>query len=100
MQLQLLQYTAISRKDVEKSAGHNPERHCGWDCVHASSSRKFERMAGEAMDVFLRVIVESKKKKKEVSSTATVLELQCIDHIPYYLPGLSRAQFFGRPFSK
>ena len=25
---------------------------------------------------------------------------QCIDHIPYYLSGLSRAQFFRQPFSK
>ena len=25
---------------------------------------------------------------------------QCIDHIPYYLSGLSRALFFGQPFSK
>ena len=25
---------------------------------------------------------------------------QCIEHIPYYLSGLSRAQFFRQPFSK
>ena len=24
----------------------------------------------------------------------------CIEHIPYYLSGLSRAQFFRQPFSK
>ena len=25
---------------------------------------------------------------------------ECIDHIPYYLSGLSRAHFFRQPFSK
>ena len=25
---------------------------------------------------------------------------KCIDHIPYYLSGLSRAQFLRQPFSK
>ena len=25
---------------------------------------------------------------------------QCIEHIPYYLSGLSRAHFFRQPFSK
>ena len=25
---------------------------------------------------------------------------QCIDHIPYYLSGLSRPHFFKQPFSK
>ena len=54
----------------EKSAGDNPERYCGWPCDHSSSSRRTERMAREAMDVCLRVLVESKKK---IRSTANVL---------------------------
>ena len=28
------------------------------------------------------------------------LQEQCIDHIPYYLSGMSRAQFFRQPLSK
>ena len=55
-------YTAISRKVVGKSARDNPERYCGWFWVH-SSSKKFERMAGEAMDICLRVLKESKKSR-------------------------------------
>ena len=44
-------YTAISRKIVGKSARDNPERYCGWFSVQCSS-KQFERMAQEAMDVF------------------------------------------------
>ena len=39
------------------------ERYCGWFCVHSSSSRKFERMASEAMDVWLLVPKESRKSR-------------------------------------
>ena len=49
-------YTAILRKVVGKSARNNPERYCGWFLVHCSS-KKFERMAQEAMDVCLRALV-------------------------------------------
>ena len=55
---------------------------CFW--VHRFS-RKFERMAGEAMDICLWVLKDSNKS---------------IDHIPYYLSGLSRAHFFRQPLSK
>ena len=51
-------YTAISRKVVGKSARDNPKRYCGWFWVHFSS-KKFERMALEAMDICLRVLEES-----------------------------------------
>ena len=54
--------TAISRKVVGKSARANPERYCGWFWVHCSS-KKFERMAREAMDVCLRVLKESNKSR-------------------------------------
>ena len=47
--------------------------------------RNLKELAREAMEMCLRVL------KK-----ATNL----IDHIPYYLSGLSRAQFFRQPFSK
>ena len=67
----------------------------GFDCC----SKKFERMAGEAMDVCLRVLKESNKSSE-------VRQLQCqeqciaIDHSPCYLLGLLRAHFFRQPFSK
>ena len=54
-------YTAISRKVVGKSARDNPERYCGWFWVRCSS-KKFERMAQEAVDVCLRVLKESNKR--------------------------------------
>ena len=54
-------YTAVSRKVVEKSARDNPERYYGWFWVHCSS-KKFKRMAREAMDVRLQVLKESNKK--------------------------------------
>ena len=55
-------YTPISRKVVGKSARDNSERYCGWFWVHCSS-KKFERMAREAMDVCLRVLKESNKSR-------------------------------------
>ena len=55
-------YTAILRKVVGKSAHDNPERYCGWFLVHCSS-KKFERMAQEAMDVCLQVLKESNKSR-------------------------------------
>ena len=64
-------------------------------CVHGSL-KKFERMTGEAMDVCLPVLKESNKSRFDSCSVRT----QCIDHIPYYLSGLSPAYFFRQPFSK
>ena len=55
-------YTAISRKVVGKSARDNPVRYCGWFWVHCFS-KKFQRMAGESMDVCLRVLKESNKSR-------------------------------------
>ena len=46
-----------------------------------------DRMAGEAMDLCLRVLKESNKSRFDSGSVRE----QCIDHIPYYLSGLSRA---------
>ena len=53
--------TAISRKVVGKSARDNPKRYCGRYWVRCSS-KKFERMAQEAMGVCLRVLKESNKR--------------------------------------
>ena len=55
-------HTAISRKVVRKSASDNPERYCGWFWIHCFS-KKFQRMAREAMDVCLRVLKESNKSR-------------------------------------
>ena len=55
---------------------------------------KFERMAQEAMDICLRVLKESNKSRFDSYSR----QEQCIDHIPYYLLGLSRALFFPTTF--
>ena len=90
-----LLYTAVSRKVVGKSARDNPERYCGWFCLPCSP-KKFERMAREATDICWRVLMESNKSRFDSYSR----EEQCIDHIPYYLSGLSRAHFFRQPFSK
>ena len=90
-----LLYTAVSRKVVGKSARDNPERYCGWFCL-PRSPKKFERMAREATDICSRVLMESSKSRLDGDS----LYEQCIDHIPYYLSGLSRAHFFRQPFSK
>ena len=86
---------SISRKVVGKNTRDNPERYCGCFWVHCFS-KKFQRMAREAVDVCLRVV------KKSSKSSVWQLQCQekCIDHIPYYLSGLSRAQFFRQPFSK
>ena len=46
----------------EKGCRDNPERYCGWFWVHCSS-KKFERMAREAMDICLRVLKESNKSR-------------------------------------
>ena len=88
-------YTAISRKVVGKSARDNTERYCGWLWGHCSSE-KFERMVREASDICLRVLKESNKSRFNSFSRYE----QCIDHIPYYLLGLSRAHFLRQPFSK
>ena len=55
-------YTAISEKVVGKSARDNLERYCGWFWVHCSS-KKFEKMAREAIDVCLRMLKQSNNKK-------------------------------------
>ena len=74
------QYTAISRKVVGKSARDNPERYCGWFWVHCSS-KKFERMAREAMDICLRVLKESNKGRFDSYSVRNSVLL--ISHITF-----------------
>ena len=84
-----LSYTATSRKVVGKSVRDNSERYCGWFLVHCSS-KKFERMSREAMDLRLRVPKESNKSRLDscsVSNSVFIISYAC------YLSGLSRAHF-------
>ena len=46
------------------------------------------------MDVCLRVLKESNKSRFD----SLQCQEQCIDHISYYLSGLSRAHFFPTTF--
>ena len=82
-------YTAISRKVVGKSALDNPERHCGWFWIHCSSE-KFERIdTKDHENVFA-----SSNGKQQSRLDSYSHHKQCIDRIPYYVSGLSRAHFF------
>ena len=76
----LLLYTANSRKVVGKSARDNPERYCGWFRVYCSS-KKFERMVQEAMDICLRVLKESNKSRFDSYSVRNSVLL--ISHIAF-----------------
>ena len=58
--------------------------------------RNQKELARRAMEMYLRVLKESNKNRFDSYSR----QEQCIDHIPYYLSGLSRALFFRPPFSK
>ena len=66
-------------KGCRKSALDNPERYCGWFGIHCSS-KKFERMAREVMEICLRVLKKSNKSRFDSYSRH---QEQCIDHIPY-----------------
>ena len=58
--------------------------------------RNLKEWFREATDICLRVLKESNKSRFDSFSRYK----QCIDHIPYYLSGLSSAHFFRQPFSK
>ena len=58
--------------------------------------RNLKELARKAMEMCLRVLKESNKSRFDSYSRRE----QCIDHIPCYLSGLSRAHFFQQPFSK
>ena len=88
-------YTAVSRKVVGKSARVNPERYCGWFWVHCSS-KKFEKMAREAMDLCLKVLKKSNKTKFDSYSVRN--SVLFISHITFQD---CRVHIFLRqPFSK
>ena len=71
-------YTAIARKVVGESARDHPETYCGSVWVHFSS-KKFERMVREVMDVCLRVLKKSNKSRFD--SYRIRNQEQCIDNL-------------------
>ena len=74
-------YTAISRKGVGKSAHDYPERYRGCFGVHCTS-KKFERMAREAMDICLRMLKESNNRR--VDSYSVRNSVLIISHITFW----------------
>ena len=58
--------------------------------------RNLKELARKAMEMCLRVLKESNKSRFDSYGR----QEQCIDHIPYYLSGLSRAHVFRQTFSK
>ena len=55
--------------------------------------RNLKELARKAMEMCFRVLEESNKSRFDSYGR----QEQCIDHIPYYLSGLSRAHFFRQP---
>ena len=75
-----------------------PSRKVLWVALSwISYPEKFERTAREAIDVCLQLLKESNKIRFD---SCSVRNSVLVDHIPYYLSGLSRALFFWQPFSK
>ena len=58
--------------------------------------RNLKELARKAIKMCLQVLTESNKSRFDSYSR----QEQCIDHIPYYLSGLSRPHFCRQPFSK
>ena len=56
--------------------------------------RNLKELAQKPMKMCLRVLKESNKSRFDSYSR----QEQCIDHIPYYLSGLSRVHFFPTTF--
>ena len=73
-------HTAISRKVGGKSAHNNPKRYYGWFWVHRSS-KKFDRMAQEAVDVCLLVLKEGNKRSFDSYSFSNSVFI--ISHITF-----------------
>ena len=90
-------YTAISRKIVGNVNATILKGIAGGVEFAKHSSKKFERMAREAIDICLPVLKESNKSR---FNNYCSHQEQCIDHIPYYLFRIVTCTFFGQPFSK
>ena len=90
-----MEYTAILRKVVGKSARDSPEGIMG-DFELFCSSKKFERMAREAMDVCLPMLKESNKSRFDSYSVRN--SVLSISHITFrdFSDNLSRNSFIQR----
>ena len=64
----------------EKGKRDKPERYCGWFWFHCSS-KKFEGVARETIDVFLRVLKESNNRRFDSYSVRNSLLI--ISHITF-----------------
>ena len=75
-------YTVTSRKVVGKSARDNAKRYCGWFSVHCS--KKFARMAREAMDICLQLLKERNNRRfSSYSVRNRLLIILIISHITF-----------------
>ena len=77
-----LPYTAISGKVGGRSACDNPETYCGWFWVHCSS-KKFERIAGETMDIIMFANAKGKQQKYRFHSYSVRNSVLIISHIAF-----------------
>ena len=82
-------YTAISRKVVGKVLATIPKGIVGGFELLTVFQRNLKERHAKAMDICLRVLKESNKSRFDSYSR----QEQCIDHIQYFLSGLSRAHF-------
>ena len=64
----------------------------GFECTVLQ--RNLKELARKSIKMCSRVLTESNKSRLDSYSR----QEQCIDHIPYYLTGLSRAHFFPTTF--
>ena len=76
----------------EKGHATMSKRYCGWFWVFCSS-KKFGRMAREAIEVCLPVLMESNKRRRDSYSVRNSVLI-----ISHYLSGLSGAHFFPTTF--
>ena len=67
-----------------------------WVVLSFFFQRNLKEFARKAMEMCLQVLKESNRSRFDSYSR----QEQCIDHIPYYLLGLSGAHFSRQPFSK
>ena len=91
-------HTAISSQVVEKEQKEHVTIKKGFvgGFEFTLLQRNFKELVRKAMQMSLRVLKKSNKSRFNSYSR----QEQCIDHIPYYLSGLSCAHFFRQPFLK
>ena len=86
----------LDRKVVGKSACDNRERYCWWFWVYCSS-KKFERMAREAMDLCLRGLGERKATKVDLTATVSGTAYWSYPILPF---GIVVCTFFSDNLSR